>query len=179
MSSISRAQFLRGDWRSKKPDLRPPWSMPEPMFSDTCNGCGDCVTACSQEIISLSARKRPRLDFSQQGCTFCGDCVAACEPGALQNSTDAENQPLQILAAIDNNCLSKRGTYCERCIEECEHQAIVAKPAMRGRFDLWVEADLCTGCGFCVSGCPVDSISLINRPATNTRLMTGEANVSG
>jgi ferredoxin len=49
----------------------------------------------------------------------------------------------------------------------------------RGRFDLWVEADLCTGCGFCVSGCPVDSISLEKRPATNIRLMTGQGDVSG
>lgn len=179
MGSISRAQFLRGDWHGKKPDLLPPWALPEPVFSNLCNGCGECVTACGQEIITFSSRKRPRLDFNQQGCTFCGDCADVCEPGALQRSTETDHQPLQILAAIDNNCMSKRGTYCVRCIEECEHRAIIAKPLPRGRFDLWVEADLCTGCGFCVSGCPVDSISLEKRPATNIRLMTGQGDVSG
>lgn len=160
MNSISRAQFLRGDWRGEKPDLRPPWALLEPGFSNACDGCGKCVTACSEKIIFMSLRKLPRLDFSQGGCTFCGECSSECEPGVLQRTHEPGKLPWQLQASISKNCLAKRGTSCVRCIEECEYDAIVSTPALGGRTKMRVDHTACTGCGMCISTCPVDVISL-------------------
>jgi len=160
MNSISRAQFLRGDWRGRKPDLRPPWALAEPAFSDACDGCGKCVTACEEKIIFISSRKLPLLDFSQGGCTFCGECSSVCETGALQQTHEPGELPWQLQAGISDNCLSKRGTSCVRCIEECEYDAIVARPALGGRTKMQIDHTVCTGCGMCIATCPVNEISL-------------------
>ena len=158
MNSISRAQFLRGDWKGTDPDIRPPWALTEPAFSDVCDGCGECVTACSQKIIFMSRGKLPKLDYSQAGCTFCGDCVTVCEVGALSHSHQQNKHPWQLKADISTSCLAIAGTSCVRCIEECEHDAIVSKPALGGRMNMQVDALACTGCGMCIAKCPVDAI---------------------
>jgi len=160
MNSISRAQFLRGDWRGKKPDLRPPWALAEPAFFDACDGCGKCVTACAEKIIFISSRKLPLLDFSQGGCTFCGECANACETGALSHKHEPGVLPRQLLAGISAGCLAKLGITCVRCIEACEYDAIVARPALGGRTKMQINHQACIGCGMCISTCPVDEISL-------------------
>ena len=160
MNSISRAQFLRGDWHGKKPDLRPPWALAEPAFSNACNGCGKCVTVCEEKIIFISIRKLPSLDFSRGGCTFCGECTHVCETGALLPTQKPDGLPWQLKARIDDYCLAKHGTSCVRCIEECEHDAIVAKPMLGGRSKMQIDNLVCTGCGMCVGICPVNAVSM-------------------
>lgn len=160
MNSISRAQFLRGDWQGQKPDLRPPWSLAEPAFSDACDGCGKCVTACKENIVFMSFRKLPLLSFLDGGCTFCGECSAVCDTGALQRTPKPGELPWRLKAEISVSCLAKQGTSCVRCIEECEYDAIVARPALGGKTNLQIDASVCTGCGMCISTCPVDSIQL-------------------
>lgn len=162
MNSISRAQFLRGDWRGKNPVLRPPWALSEPFFSNICDGCGNCVTACEEEIIFIPLRKLPQLDFSQGGCTFCKKCAEVCETGALKRSHEPNQRPWPLVAAISDMCLPKRGISCVRCIEECEYDAIVAKPVLGGRLKMHINHQPCTGCGICISTCPVEAISLKN-----------------
>ena len=160
MRSISRAQFLRGDWSGKTTEIRPPWARPEPEFSDICNGCGDCVSACNQKIIVISSRRRARLDFSRGGCTFCGDCAAACEAGAFLPPRETGVAPWRQTAVIGDGCLSSQGTWCMSCSEHCEHDAIQAKPVPGGKMDMLVDPSACNGCGFCVSKCPVSQITL-------------------
>ncbi len=162
MKHLSRAQFLRGDWRGQHPDLRPPWALAEPGFSNTCDGCGKCVTACGEKIIFMSFRKLPLLDFTIGGCTFCGDCAAVCDSGALQHTHETGQLPWPLQADISAACLAKRGTACVRCIEACEVTAIVATPALGGCTDMRIDAAACTGCGMCVATCPTSAISLSN-----------------
>lgn len=174
MNSISRAQFLRGDWRGQKPDLRPPWALAEPAFSSACDGCGECVSACEEKIILMSFRKLPVLDFSKGGCTFCGECVTACETGALKRSQEPDQLPWRLQAGISDACLAKRGTLCVSCIEECEYDAIVARPALGGRMKMHIDAIACTGCGICIKTCPVDAI-LLNNPVGKSDRDTNQA----
>ena len=162
MNSISRAQFLRGDWRGRKPDLRPPWALAERAFSHVCDGCSECVTACKENIIFMSLRKLPQLDFSKGGCTFCGDCSTVCETGALQPNHEPGQLPWRLHAGISDACLAKRGTNCVSCLEVCEYDAIIARPALGGRTKMHIDTMACTGCGICIKPCPVDAISLNN-----------------
>lgn len=63
-----------------------PESIPfEPSLSyvaDRCISCGDCVTACPENALSLSPTKKTLLD--RQRCTRCGKCVEHCDPKALE-----------------------------------------------------------------------------------------------
>ena len=158
MAMISRAQFLRGDWRGDKPALHPPWAMAAGRFTAACDGCGDCVEACSQLILRLSARGLPRVDFTRGECTFCEDCVASCPTGALRK--DGNRRPWQLAARIADRCLAMNGTSCMRCIESCALDAIVSRPALRGRLKLSVTEAACSGCGACFAACPVKAISI-------------------
>ena len=175
MHSISRAQFLRGDWRASNSEIRPPWARLEPNFSEKCNGCGDCVSACPQDIIVITRRKRVRLDFSRGGCTFCGDCAAICETDAFLPKQNSETIPWQQSAVIGDTCLSKHGTWCMSCREHCEYDAIMARPVPGGKIDMKVDPLTCTGCGTCVSKCPVSVIKL----ETRRHSKTNECNLAG
>ncbi len=169
MNSISRIQFLRGDWLGKYPETRPPWALPEPAFSTLCDGCAKCERECEQKIIFISDSNLPQLDFSRSGCTFCAKCVEACETGALHQSPQDDSQPWQLQAELNNTCLAKNGINCARCIEECEHQAIVSKPTLAGRAIMQINETVCTGCGMCIKTCPVSAISL-QKPVQNLSL---------
>jgi ferredoxin-type protein NapF len=160
VNSISRAQFLRGDWRGEQLPIRPPRALPEPDFSDLCDGCGECVSACNENILRLTHRKLPLLDFALGACTFCADCAAACPTGALNPGGDGQVPAWTLRARISSACLAQRGTYCVRCVEECEHGAITALPAVGGRTKMRVNSAHCTGCGACVAHCPVDAVRM-------------------
>jgi ferredoxin-type protein NapF len=158
MALISRAQFLRGDWRTNKPRLYPPWALAEALFLNACDGCGECIKACPQDILKLSAGDCPQVDFSRGECTFCGDCVTACPTKALRKADD--NLPWQLKARISPSCLAINGTSCVRCLETCPEEAIVARPSLGGRTQISVEESSCSGCGACISSCPVAVISI-------------------
>jgi ferredoxin-type protein NapF len=158
MAMISRAQFLRGEWRGNNPSPQPPWALANGYFAAVCDGCGDCVEACPQHILKLSGRGLAEVDFTQGECTFCADCVAACPTGAL--SRDGIAPPWSLTARVSGRCLAMNGTSCIRCIESCASEAIVSRPALRGRVMLSIVDADCTGCGACFATCPVKAISI-------------------
>jgi ferredoxin len=51
-----------------------------------CNGCGLCVTVCSDQSIKLENRKAVLTDTSKFGCIACGHCMAICPTGAIKVS---------------------------------------------------------------------------------------------
>lgn len=160
MNAVPKMQLLRGDIRSIKTDLRPPWSLAEDAFFRACDGCGECVTACEEKIIVLTPNKRPRLNFARGGCTFCGECASACDTGAIRRTHEPGELPWALQAGISDSCLEKRGANCMRCFEECEYDAIVAGTAPGGQRKVQVDKLVCTGCGMCIATCPVDEITL-------------------
>jgi len=55
-------------------------SEPEVMFwSDRCVGCGDCVSSCPRDAISL---RDGQARTDRDACDGCGACVSACPQGA-------------------------------------------------------------------------------------------------
>ncbi len=51
-----------------------------------CDGCGDCVGACSAGVIEVS--ETGELSIARDDCTYCGDCVEACPEQALEIAGD-------------------------------------------------------------------------------------------
>lgn len=48
------------------------------VATETCTGCGLCVTACPDEVFRLEDGKATVTDGLFMGCIACGHCVAAC-----------------------------------------------------------------------------------------------------
>lgn len=133
-----------------------PWASAAEAFRSLCNGCGACAQACGSGIISMDEDGFPIVDFKQGSCTFCGDCARSCLTGALQ--FDPEQKPWTVAARISENCLLGSRVLCRTCGDCCGHGAIHF-PLAEGRRPQ-ILPEQCTGCGACVSVCPVGAVSL-------------------
>lgn len=158
MVDMSRRQFLRGDFSSKKTVVRPPWARAEAAFLAVCTRCCDCVNICPQHILLLDKDAWPTVDFSRGECTFCGECAAACQPKALEKREGV--LPWQLKAKIQHNCLAHSNVVCRACGDACPVQAIRFSPTPMAAARPVVDNDLCTGCGACYTPCPVQAIRL-------------------
>lgn len=155
---VSRRQFMRGDFKARRPPQRPPWALAEEAFLDACSRCGECLPACPTRIIVL-VRGYPEVDFKRGECTFCGACATACKEQALLRS-GSETAPWTLKAQVTENCLAKRGVECRVCGDPCPVTAIRFSPRLGGPPLPEVDASSCTGCGACVAPCPVAAINL-------------------
>jgi heterodisulfide reductase subunit A len=70
------------------------------VYRDECTACGDCLTACPYDAISMAGEgDRQWAVISPTGCKGCGGCVPICPENAIDllGYTDA-----QITAMIEN-----------------------------------------------------------------------------
>lgn len=157
-ASITRAQFLRGDFKNQHAPLRPPWAPAEQEFIDTCTQCSDCIKTCPENILVSGAGKYPEVNFSKGECTFCYECVTSCTDQALHGSIDST--PWTLKAEISDKCLSLTGVHCMSCRDQCETEAISFIPKIASPAYPVINPLLCTGCGACFQPCPNQSIKL-------------------
>jgi ferredoxin-type protein NapF len=157
-----RALLTRRSARAEPAGVRPPWSIV--AFDQSCDSCGACLPACPEGILVADRAGRPVVDFSRGGCTFCGDCATACLP---RNDLPAAIDPsvlaarvLPLLAHLGGACISVQGVTCRLCGDPCEPRAIRFRPLVGGRVLPEISAETCTGCGVCVSVCPVGAITM-------------------
>jgi ferredoxin-type protein NapF len=155
-NSISRLQFLRGDFSGKKQPLRPPWSPSETEFTTKCARCGECIKVCPENILEKGRGGFPQVNFKQGECTFCGICEQSCPNNTLQRLEDVP--PWQVIAHVEENCLAKQGIICVICRENCELEAIQL-PLSRVAVPI-VNFEKCSGCGACYQTCPVTAITI-------------------
>lgn len=48
---------------------------------DRCDGCGKCVTICSEEVLAMRNGKAQLMD--EDYCDGSGECLPVCPTGAL------------------------------------------------------------------------------------------------
>lgn len=161
----SRRAFLFGAEAAPQVDtaFRLPWALRE-VFADLCTGCGDCVGACPEGIVTLDEKSRAIVDF-QRGmglCSFCGACADVCrEP--IFSARDAEPWTLKITIGAD--CLTQEGVMCQTCKDACGDGAIRFVYAAGRIAEPQVDLDRCTGCGACVAPCPASAIEIHHEAA--------------
>jgi ferredoxin-type protein NapF len=157
MTSVSRAQFLRGDFRGKSRVVRPPWSLAENLFVEACSRCGACIRACPEGILRSGRAGFPVVHFEFGECTFCGRCVEACRDGALHRE-GSKSIPWHLTVSIGDNCLAQAGIVCGACAEHCEAGAIRLRPTLGRVPQPYLHPSICTGCGACCRPCPVGAL---------------------
>jgi ferredoxin len=160
--------------------LRPPGSIEEARFSGTCVRCGNCAQACPSRIIQpdlgqsgVAGFLTPTLRFDRAYCREdCHRCNQVCPSGAIARLELAEKQRCAIgLAQVNlDTCFLAYGRECTACIKGCPYEAVVLQTTAGGlsaspRIDL----GKCTGCGACVTVCPV-------RPQRAIRVVARELN---
>jgi ferredoxin-type protein NapF len=160
----SRRAFLFGAKGEPQADtaLRPPWSLPD-AFPDRCTGCGSCVTACPEEIVTLDEKNRAIVDFQRGAglCSFCGACADVCpEPVFLTSAARAATPPWSLRVTIGAACLTHDGVMCQSCKDACGEDAIRFVYAAGCIPAPVVDLDRCTGCGGCVAPCPATAIEI-------------------
>ncbi|TDS94022.1 ferredoxin-type protein NapF [Pelagimonas phthalicica] len=148
-----RRAFLTGRMNRPLP-MRPPGAIEEEAFQDTCTKCGDCASACPQEIIRFDGDGLPTVDLSTSPCTFCNICAESCEAGAIDYADGWDWR-----ARVDDSCMSANGIMCRTCEDQCDHQAIRFRLLPGGLSEAQFDSDACTGCGACANACPSGSIS--------------------
>ena len=140
----------------KKRSIRPPYYNQLEDF-DECIECENkpCSVACEESIILIQEDGTPSLDLTTPtGCTFCDECAKVCELDILQID---KKRNIDAIIEIDIlKCLSWSQTMCFSCKEPCIDNAI----EFLGMFRPTIDQNKCTACGFCISRCPTNAITI-------------------
>ncbi|MBC7908779.1 MAG: 4Fe-4S dicluster domain-containing protein [Rhodospirillaceae bacterium] len=64
------------------------------------------------------------------------------------------------VAVLGVGCLSVNGVMCGICADPCEPRALRVRPLGGGRALPTIDFAACTGCGDCLSVCPVGALAL-------------------
>ena len=172
--------FLPKTTRSAKPArlhgwLRPPGARNEEDFLALCERCGQCVQSCPTGFIQPAALEAgvigiwtPVVSGKAGYCEWtCHRCTQVCPSKAIEKLTLKEKQRFRIgTAVIDRDrCYTYAdGFNCTACQERCPtpEKAIRFRPAEVWNYQgkrsvvnqVYVNPDLCTGCGICEYFCP-------------------------
>jgi len=153
----SRRNLLRGRIGALAEEpTRPPWALPA-KFSALCARCNACIEGCSERILVRGDGGFPVVDFKRGGCSFCGTCVDLCKSGALIRT---QEPAFPAKARVDRSCLAGRGITCRACGDACDVRAIRFRLQTGGRAEVNILMDACTGCGACLSICPVGALKI-------------------
>ncbi len=158
MAGAASKRLLFGRFRSAMPQIRPPWTIPEPVFSEACERCGSCIGNCPQKILVPGHAGYPIADFNRGACTFCGACAGSCAHRCFTGSPGAK--PWHIVASVGSACIGMQGVACRLCEDACLTDAIRFRPRLGGSCTPVIDAAACNGCGACADPCPADAIKI-------------------
>jgi len=145
--------------------LRPPGSLPEAQFRQTCQRGGDCVRACPVQAIRIDSAKAggvPFIDADFAACVVCSglQCMSVCPSGALR-PTSINDIDMGTAVWHGSRCLRTNGQSCTICIDKCP----LGSAAIELKADRVAVNPLgCIGCGVCQLECPTDPKSIVVIP---------------
>ncbi|HET7813240.1 MAG TPA: 4Fe-4S dicluster domain-containing protein [Candidatus Baltobacteraceae bacterium] len=139
------------------------------FFTDTtlCIGCKACEVACKQW------NELPSDGFDFTGMSY--DNTAQLSGTTWRHVAFVEETQLAA-EGVDNRWLMMSDVckHCTHagCLEACPTGAII-----RNEFDnVFIQPDVCNGCGYCVPSCPFGVVDLIGALATDGRYQTATLN---
>ncbi len=77
---------------SRKGKMRQHSALKPQVNRNTCTGCGECITHCPVNAISI---QKARAQIDQETCIGCAECVAVCRFDAIDYDWQQENEILQ------------------------------------------------------------------------------------
>lgn len=159
--------------------IRPPGSLPEQKFLDTCIRCMQCVRICQSNGRCLQASgitenledlwtpvAEMRTGYCEYGCNLCGEICPT--EAILPLSLETKQQTAMGLAYFDKDlCIPyERHEDCLVCEEHCptpdkaikfdEKEYTAPDGSTRIVKYPYVDRELCIGCGICEFKCPIE-----------------------
>ena len=141
--------------------LRPPGSLAEAQFRETCQRTGDCVEVCPAKAIRIDqgvAGGVPYIDADFAACAVCTGlkCMSVCPSGAIV-ATSINDIDMGTAVWKEESCLRTHGQECTICVEKCPlgSAAIELKDGV-----VAVNPLGCIGCGVCQQECPTSPKSI-------------------
>lgn len=90
--------------------------------------------------------------------------LAGNEPPAESGLAESVATEARI-AELNGRCISLQGVSCRLCADPCDPAALGFRLLTGGRALPVIDDSRCTGCGLCISSCPVSALSLVPLPA--------------
>lgn len=160
--------------------LRPPGALEEFAFLTACTRCDKCIEACPQDSLIKAGPSAgfglntPYLEPRDVPCYLCTElpCVTACPDGALvwpkrtlADGSVVEGPPavkigtarVKAELCITYGSEDREAQRCRTCVDRCPYPGLairIGDPEDGSIPHPEVIADVCTGCGLCVFGCP-------------------------
>ena len=151
--------------------VRPPGSIPEPMFPSHCIRCGQCMKVCPTNALQPALTWGTGNVFSPVVTAVtgpcepeCNACGHVCPTQAILALPMASKQAAKIGTArvSHDRCLAwEDGKACVVCQEVCPFGAIELRISKSGPPAPVVAGDRCFGCGYCEYHCPVRSPAIV------------------
>lgn len=146
----------------------PPGAGSSTEFHPACSRCYACVNACPTKVLtvrmptmgdSFASYFAPALFADHAACPdSCNKCTQVCPTGAINKLTlEIKNRTQMGIAQVDKTkCLAwAKDENCVVCDEYCPYSAFNFEEQANGIPCPIVKEDVCRGCGFCQSACPV------------------------
>ena len=153
MVDLVKRALLKGNKKNQTQFL--PWLKDPDNFIEDCTQCQKCLSVCETNIIVLGEGGFPTIDFQKGECTFCYACATTCPEPLFW---DQKKTPWDQKITITQLCLATNNVECRSCGDACEPQAIRFKLIKGQTAQPVVIQEDCTGCGACLSYCPVNAI---------------------
>ena len=142
--------------------LLPPYAGEERDFARLCDKCGDCITACPENVLFPTPSSfgdkagYPTFDPRRKACFFCSElhCVKSCKPAALAVTEDPSRVVMGKARINPALCKAHADEECSYCFDFCplSGKAIVKLGGIPA-----IMAAECIGCGLCEYHCHHDA----------------------
>lgn len=130
-----------------------------------CVGCGDCVSVCQFDAISMDpVTGLPVVD--QDKCTACGACVKACPKNVIELRNKGPRNMRVFVSCVNKDkggvarkACSAACIGCSKCAKVCPFDAITVENNLA-----YIDFTKCKLCKKCVAECPTGAIHAVNFP---------------